>query len=133
GIAPVMQRDLATIEPGAPVKLTADAFPGRVFAGVVDAAASYVDPTTRLAPTRLRLHDPDGSLRPGMTGSAAIEVGAPHDAVVVPSVAVVYDGAQAIVFVAQGSGEYAAQPGRLGVERDGLVGGGGIGSRRPGG
>lgn len=120
-IAQIMQRDLAAITAGAEVQVTPDAFPDRAFGGVVDAPASYVDPTTRLAPVRLRVRDPDDRLRPGMTGAVAIEIGTPHEAVVVPSGAVVYDGAQAMVFVAEGDGSYRARLVRLGVERDGMV------------
>ena len=56
-----------------------------------------------------------------MTGTVTLEVGAPHDAVVVPSAAVVYDDAQPVVFVDEGEGRYARRSVRLGVVRDGRI------------
>jgi len=50
-----------------------------------------------------------------------LEVGAPHDAVVVPSAAVVYDDAQPVVFVDEGDGRYVQRSVRLGVVRDGRI------------
>jgi hypothetical protein len=55
-----------------------------------------------------------------MTGAVALEVGTAHEAVVVPAVAVVYDDAQPVVFVAE-EGGYAPHPVKLGVVRDGQV------------
>jgi multidrug efflux pump subunit AcrA (membrane-fusion protein) len=54
-----------------------------------------------------------------MTGSAAIDVGAPHDAVVVPENAVVYDDRRPLVFVDDGHGGFAPTVVRLGVLRGG--------------
>ncbi|MFN8543587.1 MAG: efflux RND transporter periplasmic adaptor subunit [Candidatus Binatia bacterium] len=119
-IAQVAQRDLALIASGGAATLVADAFPGRTFAARVDAAAAYVDPATRAAPVRLRVADPEGVLRPGMSGAVAIEMGAARQAVVVPAAAVVYDAAQPVVFVA-GAERYSARPVRLGVAVDGRV------------
>jgi hypothetical protein len=120
-VARVLQGDVSRVQAGAEARLVADAAPGRPFPGQVDAAPAYVDPTTRLAPLRVRLRDPEHALRPGMTGGLAIEVGAPRSAVVVPAAAVVLDGARPFVFVEDGAGHFAPQPVRVGVARDGSV------------
>ena len=72
---------------------------------------------TRAAPVRLRVRDPAQQLRPGMTGAVTLEMGAPHDAVVVPVAAVVYDDAQPVVFVEEAGGRYALRAVKLGVVR----------------
>src|SRR5579875_3561324 len=95
----VVQRDVPRVAPGAAVRFLPDALPGRAFAGRVDAAAAYVEATSRTAPVRVRVEDPEHVLRPGMTGAVGIVAGAPRRAVVVPTDAVVYDGAQPVVFV----------------------------------
>ena len=120
-IAHVPQLDLARIEARAETRFAADAFPGRIFSGLVDAAPPYVDPATRMAPVRVRVRDAEHLLRPGVTGAVAMEVGEPHPAVLVPQAAVVYDGAQPVVFVAEGDGRYTPHPVQLGVARDARV------------
>jgi Cu(I)/Ag(I) efflux system membrane fusion protein len=120
-IAHLPQRDVTRVEAGADARFTADALPGTPLAGSVDAAPAYVDPTTRTAPVRVRVRDPGRQLRPGMTGSVAVEVGAPHEAVVVPAAAVVYDDAEPVVFVEEGDGRYGMRAVRLGAVRDGRI------------
>jgi hypothetical protein len=120
-IGHVPQRDAPRVEAGADARFGAEAMPGTVFAGTVDAAPAYVDPATRTAPVRVRVRDPEHRLRPGMTGSVAVDVGAPHEAVVVPSGAVVYEDGKPFVFTDGGDGRYEPRPVRLGVVRDGRV------------
>ena len=117
-IAHLAQADVGRVEAGGDATFVPDAFPRAAFAGRIDAPPAYVDPTTRTAPLRLRVRDPEHRLRPGMTGTVALEVGGPHDAVVVPGAAVVYDDAQPVVFVDEGKGRYVRRSVRLGVVRD---------------
>jgi Cu(I)/Ag(I) efflux system membrane fusion protein len=100
---------------------TADVEGRPVVPGVVDAAPSYVDTTSRTAPVRIRTDDGAHRLLPGVSGSVAIEVGPLRDAVVVPEVAVVYDERRPLVFVDDGHGGFTATPVRLGVIRAGRV------------
>jgi multidrug efflux pump subunit AcrA (membrane-fusion protein) len=120
-IAHCPQREVVRIEAGADARFTADALPGATLAGTVDAAPAYVDPATRTAPVRLRVRDPARQLRPGMTGSVALEVGTPHEALVVPAAAVVYDEGKPVVFVDEGEGRYAMRAVALGAVRDGRI------------
>ena len=120
-IVRVPQSDTGRVASGAPCRLVADAFPDRPLAGTLDAAVSYVDPDTGTAPVRMRVRDPDRVLRPGMTGAVTIDVGPPRQGVVVPAGAVLYDGAEAVVFLAEGEGRYARHPVGLGASLDGWV------------
>ena len=117
----VLQRDLPAVAAGAETRFTPDAYPNRSFTGRVDAAPAYVDPTTRLGPVRVRVRDGEHALRPGMTGAVGIEVGGVRQGVTVPVASVVYDGAQPVVFVQEGTGHYVPHAVRLGVARDGRV------------
>src|SRR5205823_4919077 len=112
-IARVAQVDVPHIAAGAAATFSADAFPERELPARVDAGPAYVDPATRTAPVRLRVRDPAQQLRPGMTGAVTLEMGAPHDAVVVPVAAVVYDDAQPVVFVEEAGGRYALRAVKL--------------------
>jgi hypothetical protein len=120
-LAHVVQSDAGGLAAHAAVRFVADAFPERTFVGEVDAPPAYVDPTTQTAPVRIRLVAAADVLRPGMTGALAIEVGELRQAVVVPAVAVVYDGGQPVVMVAGDDGHFVAQPVRVGAIRDGRV------------
>lgn len=119
-LAQVTQADVTRIAKGAPARFRPDALRDDTFEGTVDEAPTYVDPVSRTAPVRLRLADAAGVLRPGMTGAAAIAAGDSRDAVVVPAGAVVFDGAQPIVFVER-AGRYLPRPVRLGVVEDGRI------------
>jgi Cu(I)/Ag(I) efflux system membrane fusion protein len=117
-IARVMQRDVSRVEAGGEASFVADALPGERWPATVVAPPAYVDHATLTAPARLRVRDPAGRLRPGMTGVADIEVGPPRTAVVVPARAVVYDDVHPVVFVVDGDG-YVARPVEVGSVRDG--------------
>jgi len=119
-VARVMQIDVARVGPRTEARFVADAFPGERFAGSVDVAPTYVDAATQTAPVRIRVEDANGHLRPGMTGSVALEVGSARESVVVPTGAVVYDNAQPLVFVAE-DGHYAPHQVELGTARDGQI------------
>jgi len=120
-IAQVVQADLGRVRPHARARFSADAFADRQFEGTLDATPGYVDPATRTAPARVRLHDPEHVLRPGMTGAVNIEMGQPRPAVLVPSAAVVYDGTQTVVFIEESKDNYAPRAVRLGVTQAGKV------------
>jgi multidrug efflux pump subunit AcrA (membrane-fusion protein) len=120
-IAQLMQTDVGRVQAGADARFAADAFAARRFDGQVDAAPAYVDPTTRTAPVRLRVRDPERVLRPGMTGAVTVAAGLSRSAVLVPAAAVVFDGAQAVVFVEESAAHYVPHPVRLGVTRDGRI------------
>lgn len=120
-MAQLVQEEIGQVDARAGADVVADAFPGRAFGGEVDARPTYVDPTTKTAPVRLRVKDPQHVLRPGMTGAVTMEAGPARQAVLVPTDAVVHDGADAIVFVEEASGKYVPHHVQLGVRRDGAV------------
>jgi cobalt-zinc-cadmium efflux system membrane fusion protein len=118
-VARVPQESMPAVVAEAAAAFTADVEGRPVVGGVVDAPPSYVDTTSRTAPVRIRTDDAAHRLLPGTSGSVAIEVGAPRDAVVVPEIAVVYDDHRPLVFVDDGHGGFTATPVRLGVVRAG--------------
>ncbi|HZP43909.1 MAG TPA: efflux RND transporter periplasmic adaptor subunit [Candidatus Binatia bacterium] len=120
-MAQLVQQEIGRVDEHAAAKVVMDAFPGRTFAGEVDAVPAYVDPASRTAPVRLRVKDPEHVLRPGMTGAVAMEVGRVREAVLVPAAAVVRDGTTALVFVEEAPGRYVPHPVALGVARDAEV------------
>ena len=98
----VPERELATLRPGQPVTLLADALPGKSFTGQVDRISPVVDSgsgTFRVVSTF------DGgaqSLQPGMFGRIRIDYDQRADALVVPRLALLDDGDPAVFRVRAG-------------------------------
>jgi membrane fusion protein (multidrug efflux system) len=92
-------RDIVKIEKGQTVEVTTDAFPDRVFEGIVDKMASAAHPVTRTFQVEVRIDNHDGSLRSGMIASLHIVLEKSRG-LVVPSEALIdrIEG-EAVVFV----------------------------------
>jgi membrane fusion protein (multidrug efflux system) len=90
-------RDIVKVRPGQAIEATVDAFPGRVFHGAVDNAASTANPVTRTFTVEARIGNRDASLLSGMIASLRIVLEESR-AVVIPLEALI-DGEDAEVFV----------------------------------
>lgn len=71
-IAEIHERDLGFVALGQHVEIGVSAFPGRSFSGRVGFIDPMLDPMTRTVRVRVEVPNPNGDLRPGMFGSAAI-------------------------------------------------------------
>ncbi len=117
-LADVYETELRFVTPGAPVKLTLNAFPGRQYEGKVLFIDPVLDPKTRTARLRLAFPNPGGELRPEMFGEVTVERPA-RDVVRVPADALVRSGADDVVFVARDTGRFEPRRVRTGeVGRD---------------
>ncbi len=65
-VVEVADRDVVRLRPLQVVEATSDAFPGRIFQGVVERVGSVANPVTRGFEVEARLGNPDGELRSGM-------------------------------------------------------------------
>lgn len=72
------ESDVGQLREGQPVRFTVDAFPGREFAGRVKQVRLSATNTQNVItyPVIVAVDNPDGSLLPGMTANAEIEVSA---------------------------------------------------------
>ncbi|MEB3236909.1 MAG: efflux RND transporter periplasmic adaptor subunit [Candidatus Sericytochromatia bacterium] len=95
------ERDLALVREGAPVTVTSVALPGEVFRGRILDIAQVVDPQSRLISAKVAL-ERTGRLRVGMNVVGVLAAGT-HQGLVVPTSAVQTDGAEQVVYVADGS------------------------------
>jgi membrane fusion protein, multidrug efflux system len=94
----VPEREIATLKPGLPVKLQADALPDRTFEGVVDRVAPVVDGgsgTFRV----ISSFDGGGALQPGMFGRLRIDYDQRANALTIPRLALLDDEGEPAVFV----------------------------------
>src|SRR5437763_2350467 len=100
-VANVRESDAPKMKVGAAVEVTVLAYPGRVFNAKLAYVAPALDPNTRRLPVRAEIHNPGRELLPEMFASFRILSGDSRLMPAVPQEAVVYEGAQARVWVAR--------------------------------
>jgi membrane fusion protein (multidrug efflux system) len=89
---------LGRLKVGQAVNATSTAYQGRIFKGTVSTIDPRVDQTTRTVRLTADFDNGDEALKPGMFLSAALEVTAKDDAVVVPEEAIVSEGLRQIIY-----------------------------------
>jgi len=97
------------------------ALPGRVFRAKVDFVSSVVDPNTRRVTIRASIPNPGGELMPEMFATFDLITGPAHQAVGVPTEAVIYEGDTARVWVARPNRILGLRPIQTGQTHDGMV------------
>lgn len=100
-VANVRESDAPRMRVGAPVQVTVLAFPGQVFNAKLSYVAPALDPNTRRLPVRAEIANPNLKLKPEMFASFRIISGDDRSMPAVPVDAIVYEGANARVWVAR--------------------------------
>ena len=100
-VANVRESDAPKIKVGAPVEVTVLAYPGQVFNAKLSYVAPALDPNTRRLPVRAVIQNTNRELMPEMFASFRISAGEGRSMPAVPADAIVYEGANARVWVAQ--------------------------------
>ena len=95
----VPEGQLSKLAVGQPAEITADAVPGKVFAGRVSLITPRVDAQTATFPAKIEVSDPEGQLRPGMFARVGIVFDRRQDAIQVPRSALLDDEGPPAVFV----------------------------------
>ncbi|MEZ5676352.1 membrane fusion protein, multidrug efflux system [Thalassovita litoralis] len=109
----------ARVSPGQTVSATGAAFPGRVFAGQIEAVDSYIDPVSRSFRTRAIIPNSDGVLPAGMFMSLELTL-SQTDHIVVPEEAIIFQAAETYVFVAENNVARRVTV-KTGQRQDGMV------------
>jgi membrane fusion protein (multidrug efflux system) len=65
-VVEVADRDVVQLRPLQVVEATTDAYPGRIFQGVIERVGKVANPVTRSFEVEARIGNPDGELRSGM-------------------------------------------------------------------
>ncbi|MBI1215279.1 MAG: efflux RND transporter periplasmic adaptor subunit [Alphaproteobacteria bacterium] len=86
--AEVDEEDIALVQPGQKVVISADAFPGKVFDGTVQSITPKGDPVARSYRVRIGL-DGDTPLMVGMTAETNIVIETKKNALLIPATSVV--------------------------------------------
>lgn len=118
----VFERNLSTVEPGQPVRVTTAAYPNRSFPGRIVYVGDILDPETRTVRARVEIENPAGLLKPGMFVRAVVDTpaGEGPEIVVIPRAALQnVEGTPSVWVPADHPGEFIAQPVEAGAEFEG--------------
>jgi cobalt-zinc-cadmium efflux system membrane fusion protein len=113
-------RDATSITVGAPARVRVGDFGGHELTGTVELVSDVVDAERQTVPVRVRLQNPNHVLKPNAFVELIISPDTSQSLVLVPSQAVVTDGAQSVVFVEQSPGHFErreVQVGRRSAEQ----------------
>jgi Cu(I)/Ag(I) efflux system membrane fusion protein len=106
-IASVPEQDIRSVRIGEPVEVTVDAYPGLLYKGRVGFIEPVLDADSRTVRVRTELANPEGKLKPNMYARIALK-GAPREALVVPTSAVLFTGRHPLVWVETEPGRFAS-------------------------
>lgn len=121
-IANVRESDAPKMKVGAQVEVSVLAYPGRTFNARLAYVAPSLDPNTRRLPVRAEIKNPGRELLPEMFASFRIVSGESRLMPAVPQESVVYEGAQARVWVARPNQKsVVTRPIEVGSTTNGLV------------
>jgi membrane fusion protein (multidrug efflux system) len=95
----VPERFLSQVQTGQRIEITVAAYPGKKFGGDVYFVAPQLDEATRRAQMKARIKNPDGLLKPGMFANLELTLELRPNAIVIPEIALLWDGDVARVFV----------------------------------
>jgi cobalt-zinc-cadmium efflux system membrane fusion protein len=120
----VAEADLPSLEPGQKLRLRANAFPEKVFAGTVEKIGDTLDPATRTVKVRGLVANPDKLLKAEMY--VTVEVAQPVDkladaGVEIPSSAIFMVDNQYYLFAQTAPGVFQRRQVKVGTESDGKI------------
>jgi len=87
---PVPEATVGKFTMGSPIELTADAYPGQIFKGKVEAFDAKLGQDTRTLMVRATVPNTDRKLLPGMFANVAVLAGGAKELVTVPRTAITY-------------------------------------------
>ena len=119
-VGDIYEKDLAVAKSGEPAQVTLNAYPNEKWTGRVSVVSSAVDPVTRTLHLRVVLPNADLRIKPAMYGSIRL-VRSTTQGIELPAAAVVREGNDAYVFVAEGNGRYQRRDVKLGRSVDGSL------------
>jgi len=118
----VYENDLGIVGLGDAAEIRLNAYPDKVFRGVVQDISRVLDPTTRSAKVRVVLPNPDGSLRPGMFTIATFRSRHMRPRLVVPTTAIMRLQDRDWIFLKEGDRRFRrVEVHAVGEVSDGMV------------
>jgi membrane fusion protein (multidrug efflux system) len=98
----VPEKDIGKLKVGQEVAFTVEALPGREFKGKVTIVYPSLEAQTRTLQVEAQVPNTDGLLKPGLFAQVTHYTGPPHDAIIVPVIAPIYEREIVRVYVIEG-------------------------------
>ena len=99
----ILEKDIPMIASGKKAVIRVDAYPGKVFDGVVSRLSEAVDLSTRTMAVEIDIPNREKLLKPGMFANVTLIVDEHPNALVVPTEAVLTDDQGPFLFAAEGT------------------------------
>lgn len=103
------QQQVASVSPGATVRVSSDALPGQAREGRLRAVEPLADSATRTVRMQAELDNPGEALRPGMFVNVSVVLPEKREVTLIPATAVLYAAYSDSVFVVEPAEAGAAQ------------------------
>jgi cobalt-zinc-cadmium efflux system membrane fusion protein len=100
------ERNLSKVEPGRPVSVEVDAWPGERFTGSIEKVGETVDPATRRIQVRCSVPNPARRLKPEMYARVTLLADAKQRGLRVPNGALFTEGLYSYLFVEKSHGVF---------------------------
>lgn len=120
-MANVYESDIPKVQVGFEAEIITTAYPETVFRGKVDKVFSIIDAHTKVLRARVTLSNPDYALKPEMFANVRIHFTEPHEKVVVPSAAIIFDKTRFFVMVYHNDEKIETREVKVYLEHDGLT------------
>lgn len=119
--ADIYEYDIGWIKEGQDAKVTAIAFPGEEFNGVIKAINPVLDPATRSVKVRIEVQNPEKKLKPEMYVDVIIEnvyisPDGSREVLAVPKEAILDTGTRKLIYVDAGEGKFLGKEVKVGPE-----------------
>ncbi len=98
-LADVYENDISRVKEGMPAEITTLSYPGKVYHGKVDKIYNLLDPETRTERIRIRLPNPEISLKPEMIANVQLRFQEDRSLPSIPSGAIIEDDGHQYVMV----------------------------------
>ena len=119
--ADLFESDATEVKEGSRALVTSPSLPGLQAEGRVEMVSAVVDPDRHTVPVRVRLANPDGSLRPNTYARVRFTTNSRAGTVEIPATALITDGSKQYVYVRDEQGRFARREIVAGASRDGRV------------
>ncbi|HKV04927.1 MAG TPA: efflux RND transporter periplasmic adaptor subunit [Candidatus Acidoferrales bacterium] len=119
-VGDVYEQDLSAVRSGDEVQVILNAYPSRRWSGRVSVVSDAVDQATRTLQVRVVLPNSGALIKPGMFGVIRI-VRSTASGILVPASAVLREGNDSYMFVAEGKGRFERRSVKIGRSFDGSV------------
>lgn len=117
----VYEHDTGLIEMGQQIQIEFGAYPGKIWNSSIDFVSPILNTKTRTLKVRATLSNENGELKPGMVGTASLEVVLKGAPIVIPRNAVIDTGKRKVIWIEVNNKKYQAKSIKTGFESQGFV------------